>query len=134
MLNTYNEGLQKLNNNMQKETAFQQLEELLSKGVIENEKEIIALMIANNITLPQILAREVSRDDSPRRKIFKAICDLTGYSLVELPINQEQKNRVEEKYPDICKGCSNRMQAWAGKFIKATQESTEAKQTNATLL
>lgn len=119
---------------MQKETAFQQLEELLLGGVIENEKSIIALMIAQDITLPQFLAREMNRNDNPRRKIFKAICDLTGYSLAELPINQEQKDRVAEKYPDICNGCENRMTKWSERFKKMKKEFIGARQASATLL
>lgn len=119
---------------MQKETAFQKLEELLLPNPLENQDVIIALMVTHQISIPQILARETSRTPRPRRKIFKSICELTGYSFDDLPINAYQKDRIKQKYPDICKGCSDRLRTWSHKFQTAQQELIQTKQKKAALM
>lgn len=107
--------------------ALVAIEKLLLSGAIKNEKEIIMIMISENISISQLLAKEMGRIESPRRKFFKGICELTGYSFDELPIAAAQRARAREKYPDICKGCSTRLKTWEEKFQKIKMEISAQK-------
>lgn len=98
------------------------IEKLLLGGVIENQKAIITTMIIGNTYVPQVLAREMTRIGGPRRKVFKAVCDLTGYSLDDFSLSQAHKNRVKEKYPDLCKGCAIRHKEWELQFQNTKKE------------